>query len=74
MLFPSAGFDPSLMAARAADSGIWLVAATGMDPYEQNPAGGQNGSYPGMLPTRLSGSTCSAPSRTKKVPQKDLFP
>jgi len=32
LLFPSAGFDASLMPARAADSGLWIVASTG-HPY-----------------------------------------
>jgi hypothetical protein len=32
VLFPSAGYDARLMPARAADSGIALVAATHHDP------------------------------------------
>eukprot|EP00660_Eupelagonema_oceanica_P006689 gene6689-13409_t len=28
IVFPSAGYDPTLLPARAADSGVWIVAAT----------------------------------------------
>jgi len=38
ILFPSAGYDPTLMPARAADNGVWLVAAT----HQDNPEGSAN--------------------------------
>ena len=38
VLFPNAGYDPRLMAARAADSGVVVVAA----PHHANPEGSAN--------------------------------
>ena len=45
VLFSSEGYFPSLMTARAADNGIWLVAASG-DPANVWDSAGHQGGEP----------------------------
>ena len=62
VLFPSAGFDPTLMPARAADNGIWIVAATGGTELNVWDSAGNPGGQP-VAPIKCSGGSISNYSR-----------